>query len=113
MWDTSLDFKMEVLPAQFDPVGSSVVAIPGKPSGTVGGELVNSGTGCAERLSVTGTFLDRDSKVVAVLTWAAPPTAIFQTGVRVPYEVCCLTNDQAAQVSAVQLAGNWLNRPCS
>jgi hypothetical protein len=111
--DMSVDLQLQAVAAQFGFVQTSVVPLGGKPEGTYGGEIVNASDGCAFRLSATGNFLDRNSNVLTILAWSAPPATIFNPGDHAVYEFCCVSREHAAQISNVDVALNWLNRPCS
>ena len=109
----TVSLRLVVIPADFLPIESHVVALIGKPAGTYGGSVVSSGAGCAERLTATGEFLDRTSSLIRTLTWSADPAQVFKPGDHVAYEFCCILAAEADQVADVRLNMAWLNRPCS
>lgn len=111
--DAAVDFQMQAIPTDFGFVTTSVVPLSGRPAGTYGGAIVNSGNACAWRVAAIGRFLDQSSNLLTTLSWSATATTVFKPGDRVTYEFCCVTSDQAVRISNVDVALSWTNRPCA
>jgi hypothetical protein len=96
--DTSLEFQLRVLLAQFVVVGT--LAVANGPDGTLvaRGQSSNIGDGCAAQITGTANFRDVNGAIVTTLVWSAPPGTIVRPGEQVSYEFCCVSSEQAVVI---------------
>lgn len=111
--DTSLEFQLRVLLAQFVVVGTLTTVI--NPNGTITaqGHSLNTGDGCAAQVTGTANFRDLNGAIVATLVWSLPPATVVRPGEQISYEFCCVSREQAGVITTYDADFRGITVRCS